>query len=692
MSLDQTQRPAFYEQQYLGADDLNAAVEYGRLQQSRHLLGAHTWGVAMGLQLKEKTTAGKTEVYIQPGYAWDGFGRPVVVLSPYKLSEQMFQSFASNGDPQGLPIKIWLRYDEASTRGPQPGFESCDLENAFSRVQETFRVEVGERRTLIEQRSLLSIAGYAIDARDTLATLEPDIAPAPVLYDESVPYQTFPDPADHPRWLIPLGFVRWLPNPSPTLPGTFRERSAADRLDSRAQVRYIGAVTETVTAADSIIRMKSRTRESILTKTSLQTTDDHVADDLVWIEGALRVIGTARLFGGKLDFRSDNGENQDVPNRIERVRFVEPVTLRNKTDLRIIIGKSDDGDNRLAVGPLDNAGNFQSVFSVRDNNGIELGGDDMSPGIGTPYIDFHFNGMIQDYNTRLINDADGRLSVMAATLYASGRIGVGTTSPRTPLHLPQEGLQIGFNGTATENFHIVSDTNGGQRGLRLYNQNFGTGSHILTVLPGGTVGIGTTSPNTALKLDIQGDFGRPNSPVTMFLWGSTIGDIGDGVLFLRSGGNVISMDAADDRFGVGTNVPREKLEVRGHIRLDTDGNLFAAGGLENLRILRGTVNPDGSIVSGSGFSVSHSSLFSPGRYMITFDRPFPSRPSASATQIFPFNGGNRVEDGDFTNDHGDTRDNAVINRLTPLQLGIVTGDANGSNDNRAFTFIVIGPR
>ena len=43
---------------------------------------------------------------------------------------------------------------------------------------------------------------------------------------------------------------------------------------------------------------------------------------------------------------------------------------------------------------------------------VELGGNESTAGVGTPYIDFHYSGKTQDYNTRIINDADRMLSVV----------------------------------------------------------------------------------------------------------------------------------------------------------------------------------------------------------------------------------------------------------------------------------------
>ena len=81
--MDQSERPRFYEGQYLGAADLSAGLDYGRVQTARHALGAHTWGIAIGLDLVERSLpSGGVDVSIMPGVAWDGYARPVVVLAP----------------------------------------------------------------------------------------------------------------------------------------------------------------------------------------------------------------------------------------------------------------------------------------------------------------------------------------------------------------------------------------------------------------------------------------------------------------------------------------------------------------------------------------------------------------------------------------------------------------------------------
>lgn len=90
---------------------------------------------------------------------------------------------------------------------------------------------------------------------------------------------------------------------------------------------------------------------------------------------------------------------------------------------------------RLDVSGGDIKWGSNSYLSADQGGSIELGGDSANAGTGKPYIDFHQAGLAQDYNVRLQNDANGRLSVFASTLYASGRIGMGTTQPVKNLHI-----------------------------------------------------------------------------------------------------------------------------------------------------------------------------------------------------------------------------------------------------------------
>lgn len=366
MTTIQAQRPHFFEGQYLGAADLEAAVEYARLQQARHDLGAHTWGIAAGLQLKEQSLAnGQLDLYILPGYAWDGFGRPIVVLAPYKLPAELFQGFVfepgvDDIEPGGRLVEVWLRYDETQTQSPRRGFEICDPDAPFARVQESFRLEIGRRQNLADRQDRIAVGGYSLYAQESLQHFDPQ-APAQTLVDESVAFQQLPAVGERRRWLIPLGIVRWQPNPVSGQPGEFVKRNDDDLTTSRRRRRDAGVVAGAIHAADKHISLRHRS-------TSYSPV---YSDDLVWAEGNLRIDGNLRLFAGKVEWRTQNGLDLGAP--LDMRRTTEPAT--GATMLQIAIGASTNGDNRFSVGPL-KGGDPQVVdekFVILDDGRVGIG-------------------------------------------------------------------------------------------------------------------------------------------------------------------------------------------------------------------------------------------------------------------------------------------------------------------------------
>lgn len=65
-------------------------------------------------------------------------------------------------------------------------------------------------------------------------------------------------------------------------------------------------------------------------------------------------------------------------------------------------------------------GNNSQLYADQGGS-IELGGNNTTAGTGIPYIDFHFaNGRIEDFNARIINNAEGTLSLQVPFLVATG--------------------------------------------------------------------------------------------------------------------------------------------------------------------------------------------------------------------------------------------------------------------------------
>lgn len=130
----------YYQRQFLTAQDFRDEQGYHRGMRRRHNLGQHTWGIVSGLELIEKPRESDTEfvdVWLQPGFAVDGYGREIVVLEPSKLDPAAFDSFS---DP--LHRQVWIAFREERSGRAGASFEQCNTGDEFSRLRETYRIEV----------------------------------------------------------------------------------------------------------------------------------------------------------------------------------------------------------------------------------------------------------------------------------------------------------------------------------------------------------------------------------------------------------------------------------------------------------------------------------------------------------------------------------------------------------------------
>ena len=150
-------------------------------------------------------------------------------------------------------------------------------------------------------------------------------------------------------------------------------------------------------------------------------------------------------------------------------------------------------------------------------------------------------------------------------------------------------------------------------------------------------------------------------------------------LLLAAGGVLYAVDALfvdkSGNVGIGTLTPSKKLDVAGDAKVSGTlalRDMFAVAGPEQLRILRGTIRADGSIMAGIGFKVKHPGT---GLFDIEFDKPFQGVPSISVTPMTLR-----------------TLDNAVISVLEPGKIEVKTaaGDEKGNPADRGFTFVILG--
>jgi hypothetical protein len=657
------QRPRFYEGQYLGAADLTAAVDYSRSQLSRAMLAAHRWGIALGLDLVEVNGPNSTtNEYINPGYAWDGFGRPLLVSTPYALSPALFAQFdaayTGGPNPPPVPVQVWLAYDETLTQPPPPGFQTCDDTSAYARVLESFRVVVGPKASLASQRDPIDIAGRTMDAAEALSNFDSTAQP---VVDADVPQQALPaDVTD--QWLVPLGFVLWQPGN----PGSFAKRDAATVQRSARARQYCGAVAGSIEANGGHVTVHDRTAS--------YSTD--VTDELLWVEGSVRADGDVHLYGSALGFIGSHAESPIRPFEVSRSD--DPAA--GTSALRLVIGEKTDGTDRLAVGPETAPGTYVEQFVVTDD----------------------------------------------------GRVGVTTSDPHAPLHLPADGLQIGTSGTATDNFYVQANTDGGVTGLRAYNGDAKAGgTHVATVTADGKLGIGTTAPSApvhvtgvvgirqgalymtgnaswsslsfnahhkpdnsdwlwddpskpAVTLEMDDSGGAPRFEVWSTPQGNNqvwvqrlrvAGHTGDVLLGLSGGGNL----------GVGVATPAARVDVSGDIQasglLRTQGQIAVSAPM-TAGVVAGLIDQSGVVVQGFGFTLAKVST---GRWQVTFTPPFLTVPTVIVTPIFNswnVNAGTSITPGRT----------ALVDNVDGAGAFIVTADEANALADSGFSFIAIGGR
>lgn len=357
------ERVRYYERQYLGVDDFKAEQDYDRDQLRRHLLGEHTWGIVVGLELYEQDKDGGApgvDIFITPGMAIDGLGHQIVLTEPYQLPEELFASYVFNpASPDGQWFPVWLRYREENTAPPAPGYAQCDVTDQESRTIETFRVVVGNL-TDSQQRDKITVNGKLVEATDELP-------------DASVPYQDL-TATDSTRWLLQLGFVRWLAKANPAADGDHFVKSQSDTEKKKAREgrAYAGNVTSKMFAPAGKLEIVDRFSDPLPTL----ATDEHYPGVAVTLRGSLEVDRLldakqdVEIDGGKLLFDDAGGSDQNIPIWVQR-QLDSTGTI---TNLRVHLGDKTGKDGagvRLSIGPKDGS-DEKAVLAIKADDTVDI--------------------------------------------------------------------------------------------------------------------------------------------------------------------------------------------------------------------------------------------------------------------------------------------------------------------------------
>ena len=624
---NQNQRPRFYESQYIGADDMNAVVEYGHVQLGRHELGSHTAGIAIGLYLVESPTPGAPErrnVTLVPGMALDGFARQIVALRRELLPESLFAGIAydadvddpvkNNGTPRGRFVRVWLEYDETNAKAPAPGFERCDAGETYARVQESYRFVIGDKPTLTDRRGRLAIAGKAVAADRALQAFD---MTAGLVFDESIPHQTFPADNQRARWLVPIGFVRWVVYAQGGGYFVNRNIDAADSGDDRCRKfrQYIGVPAETILATDGALVLRNRSDrpdDPGRFQARLQSGDPlaETRRDLVWVEGNLRTVGDVRLARGALRFADINGSDRQTPLSIERLG--DSAAPPGGRALQVLIGPDAQANNRLAVSTVakddpDPANRqFSEKLTVMSGGNVGIGNNAPARKLhvkgdrvrldstdGTKTIEMRADGVAVDLQSTT-SDIFLRSGGAAPPHHIvmnpdapDGNVGIGTAAPKHKLDVNGKSIKLGLEAAGGGQLILKNNPGDNKIFLEAFN-TAGTGSAAEMLLTGANdtnaplisikanatfvsdkLGVGVNAPTANLHVvgdNILLENGARNKHIALFTNGSMV-DLftASNDLSIRSAAHncVINWIAGDGNVGIGTASPMDKLHVGG---------------------------------------------------------------------------------------------------------------------------------
>jgi hypothetical protein len=347
---EEIERVNYYQLEYLGAEDFKAEQAYHRDMRRRHNVAHHLWGIVTGLEIVEIAKGSGTgyDVYVQPGFAIDGFGREIIVTAPHKLDAVDFRALETG------KYGVWIAYREQLDTPPAAGYAACTDDEQNKRVREEFRIVVDPKPPT--HPPVIVGGKVAVRKSDPAAPTAPVVIPD----DESVPYQDFPE--DRERWLIRLGTVSWKKE------GQFFDGTIPAELLREGRM-YTGIVAENLLSP--VAKPFLRPRDFTAGKE-----DDA---DFAEVQGRLQVDGRIvakkdiYLHGGRLWLQLPNGSDDNAPQWIHRKPPAGPIAY----DLRVNIGPKTTPPNekphRLSIATDgDDVAKAKAVLAVRSDDNVDI--------------------------------------------------------------------------------------------------------------------------------------------------------------------------------------------------------------------------------------------------------------------------------------------------------------------------------
>jgi hypothetical protein len=319
MATEDIKRLSYYEKQFLRARDFQDEQAYHIEMRRRHLIAHHSWGIVVGLEIKQDPVALTWSV--QPGLAIDGFGREIIVSDPEPLDLNKINAVLLGVAPP-VTLKVWIEYRLEKADRPAPGYEVCDGDNQFIRVRETFRLLYDDDPPTIDQTTFPK------------------------------PFQNLEDDPVVAPWPVLLGTITWGVDPAdPT-------RNTVIAFDPTGR-RYVGLIGSEIAPPDPAQPAPAGT--PVISKLTVRADETRITGKAAGTPGLLVVDGNVQVNGGQLDLRTGGGGEGGAPLRAFR---------SGAKDFRVRIGDDPSQAARFVVG----AGN-DNKFVVEGDGDTTLDGD-----------------------------------------------------------------------------------------------------------------------------------------------------------------------------------------------------------------------------------------------------------------------------------------------------------------------------
>lgn len=226
------ERPVYFEGQILGANDLQQSLDYSRDENARHERYLHSWGIAEGLDVKQRAD----DFVLEPGFAIDSSGAPIVVPESVVLDRQQLidEALLSGSDEGRFPVFV-ARAESDQTGGQEVG--RCSS-GAATRRSESFAVRFRRIATGWDQ----------------------DAGQAPPAVTDG------PDDARESSRVVLIGFVQWTNEDGGQIVGFSRR-------DKDIIPRYAGVRADEILGRGGTLTLRSR--KPALTDAPMVIVDHH---------------------------------------------------------------------------------------------------------------------------------------------------------------------------------------------------------------------------------------------------------------------------------------------------------------------------------------------------------------------------------------------------------------------------------